>query len=298
MSTAQVDEVRAASPERVVPGTPLAGTTLNRALSFEYMRLKGLRSTWVAIATMAALSLLNGVLLPTEAVEPKVSGQPSLEVTQLVDSLQFNPIGMQIPLSAWLLVFVLGSGPFATEFRHRTAQTAWLTIGTRGLSYAAKLLVGAGGSLAICVVGLALSAIGGATALAVTGLAQPHWSGACGPLLRYLIVMTFLPVLAGSLTALIRSRLLSVLTLVLWPLLLERVFGLVIQRIPGMAGVQDWLPFAAARAAMSGVANPDELTRLLIGSDLAPLPGLGVFCSFSALVATCGWLAYRRQEAS
>lgn len=261
------------------------------------MRLKGLRSTWVVLAVLAVLSLLNGILLPMEASEPTGEGQATVEVAHLVDTLQFNAIALQLPLSAWLLVFVLGTGPITTEFSCRTARTAWLTVGNRGLSYAAKLTVGAAGTLMSSALALALSAAVGSAALAVTGLPQPHWSAGCGPLLRYLIVMAFLPVLAGGLAALVRSRLLTVLTLTLWPLLLERVFGLAVQRISGMGEIQAWLPFAAARAAMNGVEDPDGFTRALIGTDLTPMAGLGTFCTCATVIACCGWLAYRRREA-
>jgi hypothetical protein len=297
MTTVAASDADNAAPDRTVPVVPLAGTVLKRALSFEWMRLRGLRSTWAVLVVLAVLSLLNGLLLPMEAADPKGEEQATVEVARLVDALQFNAIAMQLPLSAWLLVFVLGTGPITTEFSHRTARTAWLTVGNRGLSYAAKLIVGAAGTLISSAVGLALSAAVGSAALTVAGLAQPDWSASCGPLLRYLIVMAFLPVLAGGLAGLVRSRLLAVLALVLWPLLLERVFGLVVQRVPGMDEIQMWLPFAAARAAMNGAENPDGFTRALIGSDLAPLAGLGAFCAYATVIACCGWLAYRRREA-
>ncbi|KOG28247.1 ABC transporter permease [Streptomyces resistomycificus] len=298
--TAVTTSKRDASPyDRAVPVIPLAGTALKRALHYEYMRLRGLRSTWVVLAALITLSLLNGVLLPMEAMGagPGGAGQSSLDTGRLVDSLQFNPIGMQLPLSAWMLVFVFGTGPITTEFSHRTARTAWLTVGSRSLSYAAKLITGTVGALTASVVGLVLSAASGSTAVTVVGLPQPDWWAACGPLLRYLTVMACLPVLAGGLAACIRSRLMTVLILALWPLMLERGFGLAVEQIPGTGNVSEWFPFAAARAAMSGTENPEEFTRLLIGSDLAPLTGLAVFSVSAALIAYCGWQVYRRREA-
>ncbi|MET9678649.1 hypothetical protein [Streptomyces coeruleorubidus] len=286
--------------DRAVPALPLAGTALKHALLFEFMRLKGLRSTWAVLAALAALSMLNGALLPMEATEadPGLEGPSPGGIGHLVDSLQFNPIGMQLPLSAWLLMFALGTGPVTTEFSHRTARTAWLTVGTRKLSYTAKLITGAAGALIASAAGLALSVAVGSAALAATGLPQPDWWAACGPLSRYVLVMACLPVLAAGLAACVRSRLLAVLTLTLWPLMLERVFGLLVERIPGTGDVSAWLPFAAARAAMSGHEDPDGFTEALIGSNLSPLTGLTVFCVGTVLVAWCGWQVYRRREAS
>ncbi|MGW5971872.1 hypothetical protein [Streptomyces sp. NPDC055186] len=292
------NEADNASHDRAVPVVPPAGTALKRALNFEWLRLKGLRSTWAVLGALTVLALLNGALLPMEAVEPEGGGQPFVDVARLVETLQFNAIAMQLPLSAWLLVFVFGTGPIASEFRHQTARTAWLTVGGRGLSYTAKLLVGALGALTGSTIGLGLGIGAGATALAVRGLPQPDWSAASGPLLRYLIVMTFLSVLAGGLAALVRSRLVTVLSIALWPLLLERIFGLAVASVTGADEVRSWLPFAAARAAMNGTEQPDGFTEALIGSDLAPLTGLSTFCFYATVLACCGWLGYRRRAVS
>lgn len=292
------DKADTASHDRAVPVVPPAGTALKRALNFEWLRLKGLRSTWAVLGALTVLALLNGVLLPMEAGEPEGGGQPFVDVARLVETLQFNAIAMQLPLSAWLLVFVFGTGPIASEFRHQTARTAWLTVGGRGLSYTAKLLVGALGALTGSTVGLGISIGAGSTALAVRGLPQPDWSAASGPLLRYLIIMTFLPVLAGGLAALVRSRLVTVLSIALWPLLLERMFDLAVASVTGADEVRSWLPFAAARAAMNGAEEPDGFTEALIGSDLAPLTGLSTFCFYATVLACCGWLGYRRRAVS
>ncbi|MGY3203051.1 hypothetical protein ACVW19_003566 [Streptomyces sp. TE5632] len=298
MRSLMTDEADTASHDRAVPVVPPAGTALKRALNFEWLRLKGLRSTWAVLGALTVLALLNGVLLPMEAVEPEGGGQPFVDVARLVETLQFNAIAMQLPLSAWLLVFVFGTGPIASEFRHQTARTAWLTVGGRGLSYTAKLLVGALGALTGSTVGLGLGIGAGSTALAVRGLPQPDWPAASGPLLRYLIVMTFLPVLAGGLAASVRSRLVTVLSIALWPLLLERIFGLAVASVTGADEVRSWLPFAAARAAMNGAEQPDGFTEALIGSDLAPLTGLSTFCFYATVLACCGWLGYRRRAVS
>jgi hypothetical protein len=171
-----------------------------------------------------------------------------------------------------------------------------LTVGSRKLSYAAKLMTGAVGALTASTAALALSAVAGSTSLAVAGHTQPDWWAAGGPLVRYLIVMACLPVLAGGLAACVRSRVLTVVALTLWPLLAERVFGLTVERVLGTEGFSDWLPFAAARAAMNGTQNPDGFTEVLIGSSLAPAAGLAVFSGFTVLVACCGWQVYRRRE--
>ena len=285
------------SQDPAVSDVLLTGSALGRALRFECLKLRGLRSTWIVLAILMAFSLLNGVLLPTEASAPKGGGETSLDVARLVQTLEFDPATMQVPLSAWLLVFVFGTGSVTSEFAYRMARTTWLTVSSRREAYLAKLIVGAAGALVATTLSLALSAATGALALSIVGVGQPDWSAALLPLLRYLAVMAFLPALAVGLAALIRSRVASALALTLWPLFIERITGFAVERIPGVGDVSSWFPFAAARAAMSGTAGVDDFTMALIGSELSPGVALSVFCAYAGAVAWCGWLVYRRREA-
>ncbi|MFF4604019.1 hypothetical protein ACFY12_14990 [Streptomyces sp. NPDC001339] len=283
--------------EPVVPEMPPAGRALSRALRFEYLKLRGLRSTWIVLAVLAGFSLLNGVLLPTESTSPEGGGRKFLEVARLVDTLEFNPTAMQLPMTAWLLVFTLGTGSVTSEFGYRLARTTWLTVGSRRDAYVAKLIVGATGALVATGLSLALSAATGAVSLAVVGVTPPDWAAALAPLLRYLLVMACLPVLAAGLAALVRGRVASALALSLWPLFVERIVGFALERIPGAGDVSSWLPFAAARAAMNGAGTADDFTMALIGSDLSPGVALSVFCTYTLVIAGCGWLVYQRREA-
>ncbi|MFE9926266.1 hypothetical protein ACFYQA_33300 [Streptomyces sp. NPDC005774] len=86
MSPLVTDEADTATHDRAVPVVPLAGTALKRAVHFEWLRLKGPRSTWAVLGSLAVLALLNGVLLPMEATEPEKGGQPFVEVARLVGS--------------------------------------------------------------------------------------------------------------------------------------------------------------------------------------------------------------------
>ncbi|MFE9636111.1 hypothetical protein [Streptomyces sp. NPDC006463] len=94
----------------------------------------------------------------------------------------------------------------------------------------------------------------GAVALAASGLPQPAWGQALPALLRFVLVLACWPAVAGSVAAIVRNRAGTVLVLVVWPLIAERLTGLLLGRLLGVDGLGGWLPFAAARAAMSGRA--------------------------------------------
>ncbi|UJB43079.1 hypothetical protein [Streptomyces sp. A1-5] len=80
---------------------------------------------------------------------------------------------------------------------------------------------------------------------------QPGWAAGLPPLSCYLAVMAALPVLAAGLAAPFRSRVVPAPALSLWPLFVERIVGLAVERIPGVGEVPSGLPFAAARAAIA-----------------------------------------------
>lgn len=272
--------------------TPI-DTAFIRAVHFESRHLTSLRSTWLLISVLGLLSCANGLGVGFDG------GDSVPAVDAVTDALQFSPVAMQLPLIA-LLIFVFGAGTITVEFSRGAARTTWLVAGTRGVAFAAKLLfgaaVGAGLALACTVLGMAV----GALALSLRGIEQPDWGSMAPPLLRYLVVMGCWPVIAVSAAALIRSRVGTALVLVLWPLLGERLAGLVLGTVPGLGGVSDWLPFGAARAAMLSAEPAGEdagFIRSLVGTDLSPGPGLLVFCVFSVFLACAGYYVYGRRDA-
>ncbi|GCD46702.1 hypothetical protein [Streptomyces paromomycinus] len=271
-------------------------TALRRAARYEIRRLQGLTSTRIVLGLLCAVSVLNGILLRTD-LPTAPNGEPlAVSTADLADWLQHSPTAQQVPLSALLLVFVFGSGPVAGELRYGTARTTWLTLGSRGIAYTAKLLVGATAVLSAAALSLLLQTAVGATALALTGAPQPAWTEAGGPVLRYLLVMGCWPVLGAGLAALLRSRVATVLALTLWPILAERLTGLLLAKLPGFDGIAEVLPFAAARAAMRAEPATDPFTQALVGSSLPAGAATALFVLFTLAVGALGWFAYARRS--
>lgn len=292
----------AAAPVRTA-GEAVARTTrtapvplpvaLGRAVRYEWRHLAGLRSTWILGGIAALLGVLAGVAL---ALDAPAGGAPAASSAAVV--LQWDAVSTQLPLLA-LLLLPLGTGPVATELARGAARTAWLTQGSRSLSYAAKLVTGAGvmtGTALLCGVLTALTASAG---LALTGGGALPWAGIAGPFGWYLLFMACWPVICTAVAALVRNRVGTVLALTLWPLLGERIVGLVAGQVPGLGSLPNWLPFAAGRASLAGYGGDDpDLLTMLAGSDLAPPAGAAVFVTFTLLVAVAGAHVYRRRDAA
>ncbi|MFD3676841.1 hypothetical protein [Streptomyces sp. NPDC058613] len=271
-------------------------TALQRAMRYEWRHLTALRSTWILLSVIAALSLLAG-LTASIGLEPGTA--PSS--WSMVTAFQMDAISMQLPLSA-LLLLPLATGPVATEFSRGTARTTWLTLASRRTAFTAKLLVGGGLGALSALGGTVLVALSATVSLAVSGTAQPDWAQTLPGLLGYTIFMTCWPVIAASVVALVRNRVAAALLLVLWPLLGERIAGLLLRLVPGLETLAGWLPFGAGRAAMAAGADtlPEAdraLVQALVGSDLSTGTGTAVFICFTIAIAALGAWSYIKKDA-
>ncbi|MFD7262677.1 hypothetical protein [Streptomyces sp. NPDC059874] len=271
-------------------------TALRRAVRYEWRHVSALRSTWILLGAIAALSLMAGVTAP---IGLKSGMAPSS--WSMVTAFQMDAISMQIPLSA-LLLLPLATGPVATEFSRGAARTTWLTLAGRRTAFAAKLMVGGTLGALSALGGTVLVATSATVALAVSGKTQPQWVQTLPGLLGYTLFMTCWPVIAASVVALVRNRVAAALLLVLWPLLGERVAGILLRLAPGFEALAGRLPFGAGRAAMAaGVDRLPEADRALVeafvGSDLSTGTGTAVFIGFTTVMAALGAWSYVKRDA-
>ncbi|MGK5640436.1 hypothetical protein ACSNOK_19290 [Streptomyces sp. URMC 126] len=263
---------------------------LRRALRYEWKRLWSLRSPWILSALVGLIGVGNGIDI----------GLGEYALPALADVLQFSPLASQAPMSG-LLLFILGTTAVSTEYTYRAARTTFLTLSSRRTAYAAKVAVTSATAAAVSLGASLLSAVIGATILAVRGAPQPDWTGLTAPLAVFTVVMLCWPTIATGLTALLRRRVPVIVFLLLWPLILERLTGILLNKLPGLTGLSDHLPFAAARAALHCVRGQDTnedvpFTEALLGSGVSPALGLAIFCAFTACLAIAGGIAYTRRD--
>ncbi|MFE2329475.1 hypothetical protein ACFXD5_37180 [Streptomyces sp. NPDC059385] len=288
----------AAAPKTGSPLTPVPrAEAFRRACRYEWRHLAGLRSTWVLLGVAAVLSLLTGitVLLDVDA------GGPPMSAAAMADIVTWAPLATQVPALCFFLL-VLGTGPVSTDLVRGAARTTWLAVNGRGTAYAAKCLVGFLVGAATATAGALLGSLSSALVLAASGAAQPEWGRVVAPALRFGLWMGCWALLCLALVSLIRSRIIPVLFLCMWPLIVERLLGGLLGRIPGLDGIGGLLPFAAGRAMLTDVsaypADDRPFARALVGSDLATVPATGLFCLYTALIAAAGCWAYCRRDAT
>ncbi|MGW5528159.1 hypothetical protein [Streptomyces xanthochromogenes] len=265
-----------------------------RACRYEARHLGALRSTWILLGVVAALSLLLGVTVLLDLDTRQAVGSVAV-----ADAIAWSPLATQVPTLCFFSL-VLATGPVSTDLVSGAARTTWLAVNGRGTAYAAKCLVGCLTGAGTAAASALLGSVSCAVSLAVAGAAQPAWSEVVAPALRFVGWMACWSLLCTALAVVLRSRVVAVLFLVLWPLLGERLVGMLLGRLPGLDGASDWLPFAAGRAMLTDVsayaADDRPFAQALVGSHLSTPAASGVFFLYAAAVAAIGLWAYRRRD--
>ncbi|MGW8728407.1 hypothetical protein ACWGNF_20530 [Streptomyces sp. NPDC055808] len=282
------------APVLTAPATVGTGEAFLRACRYEWRHLSALRSTWILLGVAAVLSLVLGVTVLLDLGDREAVGSVAV-----ADAIAWSPLATQVPTLCFLSL-VLATGPVTTDLVSGAARTTWLAVNGRGTAYAAKCAVGCLTGAGLAAVSALLGALSCALSLAAAGAAQPAWGDVAAPAIRFVGWMACWSVLCMASAVVLRGRTLAVLFLVLWPLLVERLVGMLLGRLPGLDGLSDWLPFAAGRAMLTDVsaypADDRPFAQALVGSHLATPVASGVFCLYAAAVAAVGLWAYRRRD--
>ncbi|MFD6890433.1 hypothetical protein [Streptomyces sp. NPDC059957] len=280
-----------ATVKTLTPVTP--AHTFSRACRYEWRHLTALRSTWILLGVVALLSLLTGLTILLD-----LDGQSAASPAVAADSITWAPLSTQIPaLGFFMLIF--GTGPVSNDLITGAARTTWLAVNGRRTAYAAKCAVGFTVGSAVAAISVLLGALSYAATLAVSGASQPVWTQVVAPAARFVAWMGCWALLCMALSALLRSRIVPVLLLVLWPLIGERIAGKLLEYLPGLDGVGNWLPFAAGRAMLTDASaysgDDRSFVRALVGSHLSPSEATVVFCLYTAAITLAGMWAYCRR---
>ncbi|MFC8341783.1 hypothetical protein ACFUJX_32830 [Streptomyces rubiginosohelvolus] len=266
-----------------------------RACRYEWRHLTALRSTWILVGVIAALSVLSGITVLLELDDRRSVSSP-----RVADVIAWTPLALQIP-GLCFFVLVLATGPVSTDLVSGAARTTWLAVNGRATAYGAKCAVGFAVGAAVAAVSAVLGALSCAVSLALAEASQPVWAEVLAPAARFVGWMGCWALLCLALVALLRNRILPVLLLVLWPLLGERLAGAMLGYVPGLDGAGNWMPFAAGRAMLTDVsaypADERSFAQALVGSQLPTPVAVAVFCLFTAAVAAAGSWAYCRRDA-
>lgn len=261
------------------------------ALSYEWTRMRTLRSTWILAGTaVAATAVVAWGYAET------VRGMLGLgiEVGPL-ESLMLVVGGSSL---APVMAGTIGVLAVGGEYRHRTLRTTLLVTPNRAAALGAKALVVTALAIAFAVAGLASA---WAVALAVlTGSSEP--AAPAAEFAQFHVGQIMLVVgwglLGLAIAVIVRSQLLALGAILLLPYAVEPTLRTVGQ-LAGHGWLETaaaYLPFAAG-SAMADVSAGGAGTLLSPASSRAdPLLGGLVFFAVIAVLGTAAVMNFRRQD--
>ena len=211
------------------------GSGMIDALRYEWARIRTIRSTWWLTGSALGVALLISVLLGwvghhefsrNGASADEVEGFGPFLVTQFAAS-------GAIPSLVGFLVAMIGIFAWGHEYRHGMIRASLTALNSRQALWTAKYVVVAVWVAVVSLVAMLMSGLIGLVYLHrwVTLFDGETWSVIAWQTLST-VLLTWL---AMAFTALTRSQAFALVTIFLWPLLIESLFNAFFQLVPGCA---------------------------------------------------------------
>lgn len=248
---------------------------MSRALAYEWIRLRTLRSTW----WLSVISLvLSAALTVALAFGFRSQQSPAALAVAWTAGSGFSPVPFAAVFGAVIGVFTFGH-----EYRHGAIRATFTDIPRRGRIFAAKLIVPAAWAVVLSVAALVIDwavvrLIWGASTTAHGFAPSPT-----GRLLLGFVLLTVLWTLVGvALGGLLRSIPAAIVIVFVVPLVVEPVLSAVFTLVHALHSfhrLPDFLPFAAGSRMVATDVNGT------VASGLSPTHGGLVFAAWTAVVA-------------
>ena len=269
---------------------------MRAAFAYEWVRIRTIRSTWwltgmavvlgVGVSTLFSWAIHHD--FTTSGVhEDDLDGLAAGVVTQLAAS-------GQIPSIVCYILAMLGIFAWGHEYRHGMIRASLTALNSRSALWVAKYaVVGAW----VAVVALVTFLLSGVVAVLflhdfITVFTGGTWS-IIGRQVLYGIVLTWLGMAFTSVT---RSQAFALVSIFLWPLLIEHLVQIFFALVPGLRDHTDilrFLPFQAG-ARMVDVLSDSTST---FGDPLSALGGTVVFGGVAVVLMGASFTLFRKRDA-
>jgi ABC-type transport system involved in multi-copper enzyme maturation permease subunit len=267
------------------------------ALSYEWTRIRTVRSTWwlSAIALVFGIGLSFVAALGTSMAFDSGSPPSASDMHTMGPGIatQFSFFGA--PYFVAYILAMVGVFAWGHEYRHGMIRATLTALSSRTGAWAAKFLV-----VGVWVLGIALVTMAGAT---VVGWLWLHDNGihfftsdvgwAIVRTLGYTLVFTLI---ATAFTALIRNQTAALVLLFLWPLAIENVITLLFQVVPGLrdhVGLTRFLPFNAGDRIIDRL----QIGHGLFGDPLSLWGGIIIFGGITLVAMVLSLVLFRSRDA-
>ncbi len=269
---------------------------MRAAFAYEWMRIRTIRSTW----WLTGLALVLGIGVSTLFSwafhhDFTHSGVNSEDLDLLAPAVvtQLTATG-HIPSIVCFILAMLGIFAWGHEYRHGMIRASLTALNSRAALWTAKYVV-----VAAWVAVIALVTMLGSGVVAVVFLhdyvsifTAQTWS-IIGRQVLYGVLLTWL---AMAFTSITRSQAFALVSIFLWPLLVESLVHVFFALVPGLRNhteVLRFLPFEAG-GRMVDVLTDSTST---FGDPLSALGGTIVFGGLAALLMAVSFSLFRQRDA-
>ena len=266
------------------------------ALAYEWVRIRTIRSTW----WLTGLALVLGVGISTlfswaihhdfsrsGASQSDLDGLGPAVVTQLAAS-------GHIPSVVGFILAMLGIFAWGHEYRHGMIRASLTALNSRSALWVAKYLVVAVWVAVVATVTMLLSGVVGMLYLHgfITVFSGQTWS-VLGREVLYIVLLTWM---AMAFTSLTRSQAFALVSIFLWPLLIESLIQVFFLLVPGLRDHTDVLRFLPFNAGNRMVAVLESASSTF-GDPLSALGGTIVFGGLAVVLMAASFVLFGRRDA-
>lgn len=269
---------------------------MSAAFAYEWVRIRTIRSTW----WLTGLALVLGIGISwlfswaihhdfsSSGVDvSELDGLAPIVITQLAAS---GPV----PSVVSYILAIVGIFAWGHEYRHGMIRASLTALNSRSALWVAKYVVV---GLWVATVALATMLLSAVVAWFyvhdyVTVFSSETW-GVIGRQTLYAVLLAWLGMAFTSVT---RSQAFALVSLFLWPLLIESIVTVFFQLVPGLRDHTEVLRFLPFRAGgrMSDVLTDASST---FGDPLSALGGTVVFGGLAVAVMVASYALFEKRDA-
>ena len=264
------------------------------ALRYELARIRTIRSTW----WLSLLSLVLGIGISTLLAwalhhEFSTNGSVDLEEIGAALATQLSATD-QVPSLISFLMAIVGVFAWGHEYRHGMIRASLTAVNPRRSLWVAKYLVVGLWVAVVSLVTMAISALIGQVILhGYVTVINPTTVRVVGFQTLYAVLLTWL---AMAFTTVTRSQAFALVTMFLWPLLIESLVFLIFNIVPQWRDDTDllrFLPFKAGGRMSSVLGLADDT----FGNPLSPLGATIVFGGITVILMAVAFALFERRDA-
>jgi ABC-2 type transport system permease protein len=266
------------------------------ALVYEWVRIRTIRSTWwltglavffgVGISTLFSWGIHHD--FATSGIsESDLDGLGPILVTQLAAT-------GEIPSVICFIIAILGIFAWGHEYRHGMIRASLTALNSRRNLWLAKYLVVGAWVAAVLLVTLVLSAAVGT--LFLHAYLDVFSGDTLGAILRQVLYGVILTWLAMAFTSITRSQAFALVSIFLWPLLVENLTLVFFSLVPGLRDHDEVLRFLPFQAGYR-LVNVLDHSSGTFSDPLSSLGGFFVFGGTAAALMVASYLLFAERDA-